>query len=123
MERTDILELMSILKLYGMLAAYDEVMTTAHSFIATCWAITYVGARPVLVDVDPQTLTIDPQRIAQAVTPRTRAIIPVHLYGQPADMPAIMAIARKHNLWVIEDCAQAHLARCHGQLVGTFAYL
>src|SRR5919201_2097851 len=97
----------------------DEVITTAHTFIATCWAITYAGARPVLVDVDPETLTIDPQRIPAAVTARTRAIIPVHLYGQPADMDPIMAIARQHRLAVVEDACQAHGARYKGRRVGS----
>ena len=97
----------------------DEVITTAHTFIATCWAITYAGARPVLVDVDPETLTIDPQRIPAAVTARTRAIIPVHLYGQPADMDPIMAIARQHHLAVVEDACQAHGARYKGRRVGS----
>src|SRR2546423_1825520 len=97
----------------------DEVITTAHTFIATCWAITYAGARPVLVDVDPETLTINPQRIPAAVTARTRAIIPVHLYGQPADMDPIMAIARQHHLAVVEDACQAHGARYKGRRVGS----
>jgi dTDP-4-amino-4,6-dideoxygalactose transaminase len=97
----------------------DEVITTAHTFIATCWAITYAGARPVLVDVDPETLTIDPQRIPAAVTARTRAIIPVHLYGQPADMDPIMDIARQHRLAVVEDACQAHGARYKGGRVGS----
>jgi dTDP-4-amino-4,6-dideoxygalactose transaminase len=97
----------------------DEVITTAHTFIATCWAITYAGARPVLVDVDPETLTIDPQRIPAAVTARTRAIIPVHLYGQPADMDPIMALARQHHLAVVEDACQAHGARYKGRRVGS----
>ncbi len=97
----------------------DEVITAAHTFIATCWAITYAGARPVLVDVDPQTLTIDPRQVAAAVTPRTRAIIPVHLYGQPADMDPIMAIARQHHLAVVEDACQAHGARYKGRRVGS----
>src|SRR5919202_5745701 len=97
----------------------DEVITTAHTFIATCWAITYAGARPVLVDVDPETLTIDPHRIPAAVTARTRAIIPVHLYGQPADMDPIMDIARQHRLAVVEDACQAHGARYKGRRVGS----
>jgi dTDP-4-amino-4,6-dideoxygalactose transaminase len=82
--------------------------------------ITHAGATVVFVDTDESTFTIDPAAIENAVTSRTVGIIPVHLYGQPADMDAIMAIARKHKLWVIEDCAQAHLARYKGRQVGSF---
>ena len=89
----------------------DEVITTAHSWISTSAMITHAGATVVFADTDESTFTIDPAAIENAVTPRTVGIIPVHLYGQPADMDAVMAIARKHDLWVIEDCAQAHLAR------------
>src|SRR3982075_1373613 len=98
----------------------DEVITTAHSWISTSAMITHAGATVVFVDTDGATFTIDPAAVGAAVTPRTGGIIPVHLYGQPADMDAIMAIARKHKLWVIEDCAQAHLARYKGQQIGTF---
>jgi dTDP-4-amino-4,6-dideoxygalactose transaminase len=98
----------------------DEVITTAHSWISTSAMITHAGANVVFADTDGATFTIDPAAIEAAVTPRTVGIIPVHLYGQPADMDAIMAIARKHKLWVIEDCAQAHLARYKGRQVGTF---
>src|SRR5215469_4905863 len=98
----------------------DEVITTAHSWISTSAMITHAGATPVFCDTDGATFTINPEAIEAAITPRTVGIIPVHLYGQSADMDAIMAIARKHKLWVIEDCAQAHLARFKGQLVGTF---
>jgi len=98
----------------------DEVITTAHSWIATSETITQAGARVVFCDTDDETLTIDPKQIEEKITPATVGIIPVHLYGQPADMGAIIAIARKHNLWVIEDCAQAHLARFQGRFVGTF---
>jgi dTDP-4-amino-4,6-dideoxygalactose transaminase len=98
----------------------DEVITTAHSWISTSAMITHAGATPVFCDTDGTTFTIDPAAIEAAITPRTVGIIPVHLYGQPADMDAIMAIARKHKLWVVEDCAQAHLARYKGQQVGTF---
>ena len=98
----------------------DEVITTAHSWISTSAMITHAGADVVFADTDETTFTIDPAAIEAAITPRTVGIIPVHLYGQPADMDAIMAIARKHGLWVIEDCAQAHLARYKGQQVGTF---
>jgi dTDP-4-amino-4,6-dideoxygalactose transaminase len=98
----------------------DEIITTAHSWISTSAMITHAGATVVFVDTDESTFTIDPAAIESAVTSRTVGIIPVHLYGQPADMDAIMAIARKHKLWVIEDCAQAHLARYKGRQVGTF---
>src|SRR5260370_25179724 len=98
----------------------DEVITTAHSWISTSAMITHAGATVVFADTDDSTFTIDPAAIENAVTPRTVGIIPVHLYGQSADMDAIMAIARKHNLWVIEDCAQAHLARYKSQHVVTF---
>jgi dTDP-4-amino-4,6-dideoxygalactose transaminase len=98
----------------------DEVITTAHSWISTSAMITHAGGTAVFCDTDGSTFTIDPAAIESAITPRTVGIIPVHLYGQPADMDAIMAIAKKHNLWVIEDCAQAHLARYKDQQVGTF---
>ncbi|RXT36774.1 DegT/DnrJ/EryC1/StrS family aminotransferase [Bradyrhizobium betae] len=98
----------------------DEVITTAHSWISTSAMITHAGAKVVFCDTDGETFTIDPAAVEAAITPRTVGIIPVHLYGQPADMDAIMAIARKHGLWVIEDCAQAHLAQYKGQPVGTF---
>jgi dTDP-4-amino-4,6-dideoxygalactose transaminase len=97
-----------------------EVITTAHSWISTSAMITHAGATVVFCDTDASTFTIDPAAIESAITPRTVGIIPVHLYGQPADMGAIMDIARRHGLWVIEDCAQAHLARYKGQQVGTF---
>jgi dTDP-4-amino-4,6-dideoxygalactose transaminase len=98
----------------------EEVITAAHSWISTAATVTQSGGRVVFCDVDPVSFTIDPADIEAKITPRTVGIIPVHLYGQAADMDAIMAIARRHSLWVIEDCAQAHLARYKGQLVGTF---
>jgi dTDP-4-amino-4,6-dideoxygalactose transaminase len=98
----------------------DEVITTAHSWISTSETITQAGARVVFCDTDYETFTIDPKLIESKITSRTVGIIPVHLYGQACDMDAIMAIARKHSLWVIEDCAQAHLARYKGNFVGTF---
>src|SRR5450432_3300995 len=98
----------------------DEVITTAHSWISTTETITQAGGRVVFCDTDNDTFTIDPALIEAKITARTVGIIPVHLYGQPAGMDAIMAIAKKHKLWVIEDCAQAHLARYQGKLVGTF---
>jgi dTDP-4-amino-4,6-dideoxygalactose transaminase len=102
------------------IAPGDEVITTAHSWISTSAMITHAGATAVFCDTDGATFTIDPKAIEAAITPRTVGIIPVHLYGQPADMDAIMAIAARHKLWVIEDCAQAHLARYKGRPVGTF---
>ncbi|OSI69465.1 DegT/DnrJ/EryC1/StrS family aminotransferase [Bradyrhizobium canariense] len=98
----------------------DEVITTAHSWISTSAMITHAGATVRFCDTDGATFTIGPAAIEAAITARTVGIIPVHLYGQPAEMDAIMAIAKKHGLWVIEDCAQAHLARYKGQMVGTF---
>jgi len=98
----------------------DEVITTAHSWIATSETITQAGGRVAFCDTDHDTFTIDPALIEAKITARTVGIIPVHLYGQSADMDAVMAIAAKHKLWVIEDCAQAHLARFQGRLVGTF---
>jgi dTDP-4-amino-4,6-dideoxygalactose transaminase len=98
----------------------DEVIVPAHSWISTSETVTQTGATVVFCDTDPQTYTIDPRKIEAKVTPRTVGILPVHLYGQPADMPAVMAIADRNGLWVIEDCAQAHLARVDGKMVGSF---
>lgn len=98
----------------------DEVIAPAHSWISTTETITQAGGKVVFCDTDSETFTIDPDDIESKITPNTVGIIPVHLYGQPADMDAIMAIAQKHKLWVLEDCAQAHLARYKGRLVGTF---
>jgi len=98
----------------------DEVITSAHSWISTSETITRAGGRVVFCDTDEETFTIDPDDIQRKITPATVGIIPVHLYGQPADMDAIMAIARRHNLWVIEDCGHAHLGRYKGRYVGTF---
>jgi dTDP-4-amino-4,6-dideoxygalactose transaminase len=98
----------------------DEVITTPHTFIATVEPVVQVGARIVLVDIDPATYNIDPDRIEAAVTPRTKAIIPVHLYGQLAPMDAIAAIAARHDLRIIEDAAQAHGAELNGQRAGAW---
>ncbi len=98
----------------------DEVIAPAHSWISTTETITQAGAKVVFCDTDDDTFTIDPKSIEEKITPNTVGIIPVHLYGQAADMDAIMTIAKKHKLWVLEDCAQAHLARYKGQLVGSF---
>jgi dTDP-4-amino-4,6-dideoxygalactose transaminase len=98
----------------------DEVITTAHSWISTSETITQAGGRVVFCDTDYDTFTIDPALIEAKITSATVGIIPVHLYGQAADMDPIMAIARKHKLWVIEDCAQAHTAKYKGRTVGTF---
>lgn len=100
----------------------DEVITAANTFIATALSITHAGATPVIVDVDPVDYTIDPDLIEAAITERTRAIIPVHLYGHPADMDRIMEIARKHDLVVIEDASQAHGARYKGRRVGSIGH-
>src|SRR5262249_24394056 len=96
-----------------------EVITVAHTFIATAEAICHVGAIPVFVDVDPRSYNIDPDAFEAAITPRTRAVIPVHLYGTPCDLDPIVRIASKHGIKVVEDAAQAHLATYRGQHAGT----
>ena len=101
----------------------DEVITVPFTFVATVAAIGYAGARPVLVDVEPETLTMDPSLVEAAITPRTRAIVPVHLYGQPADMNPILDLARHHSLTVIEDACQAHGAEYCGGRAGTLGDL
>jgi dTDP-4-amino-4,6-dideoxygalactose transaminase len=100
----------------------NEVITTPNTFLASAEAITYCGAVPVFVDIDPATANLDPNLIERAITPRTRAILPVHLYGRPADMDPIMAIAAKHNLRVLEDSAQAHGAHYRGRRVGSLGH-
>lgn len=97
----------------------DEVITAANTFIATCEAISYCGARPVLVDADPVTYTLDPGLLEAAITQKTKAIVPVHLYGRPADMDAINAVAKAHKLAVIEDACQAHGATYKGKRAGS----
>jgi dTDP-4-amino-4,6-dideoxygalactose transaminase len=97
----------------------DEVITVPFTFVASVAAVTYTGARPVLVDIDPRSFTMDPATIEAAITPRTKAILPVHLYGQSADMAPIMEIAKRHGLVVIEDAAQAHGAKYKGRPLGS----
>jgi len=97
----------------------DEVITVPFTFVASVAAVLYAGARPVLVDIDPHSFTMDPAAVEAAITPRTKAILPVHLYGQPADMDPIMDIARRHGLAVIEDAAQAHGAKYKGRPAGS----
>src|SRR5439155_24380825 len=101
----------------------DEVITVPFTFVATVAAIGYIGARAVFVDIDPATFTMDVAQVERAITPRTKAILPVHLYGQPADMDPILDIARKHGLVVIEDAAQAHGAEYKGRRVGSIGTL
>lgn len=109
------------LRAYGI-GAGDEVIVPANTFIATAAAVTFTGAKPVLVDIRPDTYNIDTGQIEAAITPRTRAIIPVHLYGIPADMDAILALASKHNLIVIEDACQAHGAYYRDRRAGSLGH-
>jgi dTDP-4-amino-4,6-dideoxygalactose transaminase len=101
----------------------DEVITVAMTFIGTAWAISYVGAKPVFVDIDPARRTMCPTKLEAAITPRTKAIVPVHLFGMPAEMDRIKAIADRHGLPVIEDAAQAHGARYRDKRVGQFGQI
>lgn len=98
----------------------DEVITSPLSAAYSALAIVMAGARPVFADIHPDRMTLDPDAAAAAVTRRTAALLPVHIYGQPADMDALVAVARRHNLAIVEDCCQAHLATCGGRPVGTF---
>jgi dTDP-4-amino-4,6-dideoxygalactose transaminase len=102
------------------IGAGDEVITAPLSAAYSALAIMMAGARPVFADIDPDRMTLDPRAAAAAVTPRTAAILPVHIYGQAADMRALAALAARHNLAIVEDCCQAHLATCDGQPVGSF---
>ena len=98
----------------------DEVITTPFTFIATSWAIAYVGAKPVYVDIDERTMNMDPALLERAITPRTKAIMPVHLYGHPFDLDPILEISKRRGIPLVEDAAQAHGARYKGRPVGTF---
>jgi dTDP-4-amino-4,6-dideoxygalactose transaminase len=96
------------------------VISTPHTFVATSWAISYVNAKPVYVDIDDATFNLDPKLIEQAITPRTKVIMPVHLYGHPFDADPVLAICKKQNLKLVEDACQAHGAKYKGKMVGTF---
>ena len=98
----------------------DEVIVPSNTFIATALAVTYAGAKPVFVEPDIRTFNIDPSKIEDTITDKTKAIMPVHLYGQPCDMEPIMEIAKKYNLYIVEDCAQAHGAKYNGKVIGSF---
>jgi dTDP-4-amino-4,6-dideoxygalactose transaminase len=105
------------------IGAGDEVITSPFTFIATAEAIRYLGATPVFVDIDPKSFNIDPARIEAAITPKSRAILPVHLFGQPADMAAIESICAKHGLLLIEDCAQSFGSKINGRMTGALGTL
>ena len=102
------------------IGAGDDVITVSHTAVATVSAIELAGATPVLVDIDPTTFTLDPRKLETAITPRTKAIIPVHIYGGSANLDPILKIAKRHDLKVIEDCAQAHGARYHAKCLGSW---
>jgi dTDP-4-amino-4,6-dideoxygalactose transaminase len=107
-----------VASLCGGFGPGDEVITTPFTFASSCWGISYVGAKPVFVDIDPDTWCISPEAIARAITPKTKGIVVVHIFGQPARMDEIMALARQHKLFVVEDCAQAVGAQYKGTPVG-----
>lgn len=111
--------LMLALKALGI-GKGDQVLVPSNTYIATALAVTYVGAEPVFVEPDIRTFNIDPDKIEEKITERTKAIMPVHLYGQPCDMDPIMEIAKKYHLYVVEDCAQAHGATYKGKKIGSF---
>lgn len=113
------LEAMQLVLMARGIGPGDEVIVPSHGYIATWLAVTHSGARPVPCEPDPQTYNLDPDRIAPLVTPRTRALLPIHLYGQTADLPAINAVAARHGLFVLEDAAQSHGAQCQGRAAGS----
>ena len=98
----------------------DEVITTPYTFVATSWAISYTGAKPVFVDIEDATFNLDPRQVEKAITPRTKAVMPVHLYGQPFDLDPIRDLCRQHQLPLVEDAAQSHGAKYKGRVIGTF---
>jgi perosamine synthetase len=99
----------------------DEIIVPTLTYVATANAVTYCGARPVFIDSEPETWTLNPSLIEENVTPRTKGIIVVHLYGHPVDMDAVLAVARKHGLFVIEDAAEAHGAKYKGKMIGSLS--
>lgn len=113
------LEAMQLVLLARGIGPGDEVIVPSHGYIATWLAVTHTGARPVPCESDPRTYNLDPARISALITPRTRAVLPIHLYGQTADMDGINAVATRHGLFVLEDAAQSHGALCHGRAAGS----
>jgi dTDP-3-amino-3,4,6-trideoxy-alpha-D-glucose transaminase len=113
------LEALQLVLMARGIGAGDEVIVPAHGYIATWLAVTHTGARPVPCECDERTYNLDPSRIAALITARTKVILPIHLYGQPADMEAINAVAARHGLFVLEDAAQSHGARCRGRAAGS----
>ncbi len=101
----------------------DEVITTAHTYVGTAFAISYTGANPVFVDIDPSSYNIDTSLVRNVVTPRTKAVVPVHMHGQPVDMDPLLTVAREHQLWVIEDASQSHGALYKGRRVGSLGHI
>lgn len=116
------LEAMQMILMARGIGAGDEVIVPSHGYIATWLAVTHAGARPVPCEPDPRTYNLDPARVAALVTPRTKAILPINLYGQPADFDAINALAEKHGLFVLEDAAQSHGALCRGRGAGSLGH-
>ena len=116
------LEALQLVLIARGIGAGDDVIVPSNGYIATWLAVTHVGATPIPCEPDPRTYNLDPARLAALITPRTKAILPIHLYGQCADMTAINAVAAQHGLFVLEDAAQAHGARCHGRASGALGH-